>query len=217
MDNLVRISTFSTLDSATDAITILTDNDIKYDLRDANPQIPEMFLNSHVENAIELYVLREESEHALELLKIATYDPNKLSTEGYDGYLLGFSDDELLEVVVQVSAWSAYDQQMAELLLDDRGKGITEEEKQRRIEDYIKSEYSPQTASAATIVFGYLLSAAGGLIGFAIGIALFISKSKDPSGNKYYSYTKASRQAGLGMIIVGIASVLLTFGVLGLL
>jgi hypothetical protein len=120
-------------------------------------------------------------------------------------YLLEFTDQELVDVVMKVDEWSTLDRQLARVILADRGKPISEELvaaiRQLRIDDLS----NPEPAQAGYIALGYFSSVLGGLLGIAIGYQLNTSKNTLPNGEQVYAYRKRDRQHGKRMFFLGLA------------
>ena len=118
-----------------------------------------------------------------------------------DHHLLSSSDDELIEVVTHASEWSAFDVAHARRLLTERGVDLTklEEERDQRIARLKKGKPAPK----ALILFGWVFSILGGLIGLAIAWSLSNTKDKTPDG-EFHRYDETSRKTGEVMTKVAV-------------
>jgi len=61
----------------------------------------------------------------------------------------------------------------------------------------------PQQGGGWLIPLGYFFSVAGGLLGIAIGGALWQSKDKDARGEKVSKYNASTRRHGIAMLVLG--------------
>lgn len=121
-----------------------------------------------------------------------------------DHYLLGFTDQELTDVVFNEEEWGALDRHWARLILAERGKPVSDELldtiRQKRLED-LRQQASPQNAF---IVLGYISVALGGLLGIAIGYHLNTAKKTLPNGDRIYVYQERDRRHGKRMFFLGL-------------
>lgn len=128
-------------------------------------------------------------------------DENEIPA-GY--YLLDFTDQELVDVLMKVDEWSTYDRRLARVLLAKRGKPIPEELvasiRQQRIDDLSQ----PASAQTGFIVLGYISNLLGGLLGVAIGYHLNTSKKTLPNGERIYVYRVKDRRHGKRMFFLGL-------------
>lgn len=124
-----------------------------------------------------------------------------------DHHLLSSSDDELIEVVTHASEWSAFDVAHAQRLLSERGVDLTklEEERDQRIAHLKKGK----PASKALILFGWVFTILGGLIGLLIAWSLSHTKDKTPDG-EFHRYDEASRKTGEVMTKVAVLMLIVT-------
>ena len=122
-----------------------------------------------------------------------------------DHYLLDFTDQELVDVVLKEDEWSTYDRHLARVILADKGKPISKELiasiRQQRIDDLRQ----PAPAQTGFIVLGYLSNVLGGLLGVAIGYHLNTSKKTLPNGDQVYAFQEKDRRHGKRMFFLGLA------------
>jgi hypothetical protein len=122
-----------------------------------------------------------------------------------DHYIFNFTDDELMEVVQKEDEWSVEDFILAQKLLKERGKEVTEDQlhsfRKQRIEEFRK----PVKGETGWIVFGFLTAFLGGLLGIIIGMIHYRMKKTDPTGHRFYAYDEPTRKSGRIMAIIGVA------------
>ena len=127
-------------------------------------------------------------------------------------YLFDFTDQELYDILAKPDEWSAFDFQLSQRILKERGKQIDKEFlnslRKTRIEDLAK----PEEKQTNNVWVGYMFSLIGGLIGIAIGWNMMSSKKKLPNGEEIFSYQKNDREHGKRIMILGIVMlIILTF------
>jgi hypothetical protein len=114
-------------------------------------------------------------------------------------YLVTSTDEELVEVVAKSSEWSPFDVAHARRLIRKRGIDI------KRIEDkraeHLRQLRLGKPASKKLIVFGWVFSVLGGLIGLGIAWSLCYMKEKTPDG-EFPAYDERSRAIGKKMLRV---------------
>lgn len=119
-------------------------------------------------------------------------------------YLFEFTDQELYDILAKPDEWSAFDYQLSQKILKERGKQIDNEFlnslRKTRIEDLAK----PEVKQTNNVWIGYLFSLLGGLIGIAIGWNMMSSKKKFPNGEEIFSYQENDRKHGKRIMILGI-------------
>ncbi len=131
-----------------------------------------------------------------------------------DHHLLHSSDEELIEVVTHASEWSAFDTAHARRLLGERGVDVKklEEERAARVARLRAGQPGPK----GLILFGWVFSILGGLIGIAVAYSLMTSKVTKADG-EFLKYDEVTRKIGGKMfkvaVIVAVISVILRFTV----
>lgn len=119
-----------------------------------------------------------------------------------DYYLLSFSDDELLELIAASDEWSPFDVSLAEKLLKERGKEITQEEIEKIKTNRIVELSRPEESQKTYIIIGYITAVLGGFLGIFIGWHLLTFKKTLPNGNRIYAYSDNDRKQGNRILII---------------
>jgi hypothetical protein len=118
-------------------------------------------------------------------------------------YLHGFSDQELMEVLVKPDEWSADDAVLAQALLRQRGKPVSPDAieliRTSRMEQLREKDPSPK----GYIIAGYVFAFLGGLVGLAIGWHINTSKRTLPNGDRVPVYEATDRRHGARIFIIG--------------
>jgi hypothetical protein len=123
-------------------------------------------------------------------------------------YLLTSTDEELVEIVAQSSEWSAFDVAHARRLIGQRGIDLSKIDEKRA--EHLRQVRRGKRASKELIVFGWIFSMLGGLIGLGIAWSLVYMKEKTPHG-EFFTYDEESRVIGRTMLKV--AGAMLVAGV----
>jgi len=117
-------------------------------------------------------------------------------------YLVTSTDEELIEVVAHSSEWSPFDVAHARRLIVERGIDTKKIEDKRA--ERLRQLRSGKPASKELILFGWVFSVLGGLIGLGIAWSLCHMKEKTPDG-EFFCYDEKSRAIGKKMLAVAIA------------
>ena len=121
-----------------------------------------------------------------------------------DYYLLSFTDKELFELIAASDEWSQFDVALAEKLLKDRGKEVTDEDIEKIKSNRIIELSKPEGGQVAYIIIGYILAFLGGFLGMFIGWHLLTFKKTLPNGNRIYVYSDNDRKQGNRILIISI-------------
>ena len=140
-----------------------------------------------------------------------------------DYYLLGFSDEELMDVITKADEWSAFDVVLARKLLAEKGKDVSDQKinviQKERIEELKK----PETSQLTWIIAGYLVALSSVIlilppfisaIGIFIGWHLSSYKKTLPDGERVYGYSDTDRMHGKRIFYLGIILFVLRFAYL---
>ncbi len=110
--------------------------------------------------------------------------------------------NDLIETLIYPDKFSEVDAEESRKILLERGLSNAEIEK--RIEEKIIIDNTPQKAKTSVIIAGYILTIGGGILGFAIGWYLYASKAKHTiTAKKYKAHDANSRKHGLIIFILG--------------
>lgn len=115
-------------------------------------------------------------------------------------YLLSSTDEELVEILAQSSEWTGYDVAHARRLVGQRGIDLKKVEDKRA--EHIHQLQWGKRASKRLILFGWIFSFLGGLIGVGIAWSLVTMKEKTAYG-EFFTYDEESRAIGGRMLKVG--------------
>ncbi|TRX29149.1 hypothetical protein FNW25_03345 [Flavobacterium franklandianum] len=120
-----------------------------------------------------------------------------------DYYLLSFTDKELFELIAASDEWNPFDVSLAERLLKERGKEVTQEEIEKIKTNRIFELSKPEKSQRTYIIIGYITAIFGGFLGIFIGWHLLTFKKTLPNGNRIYVYSNNDRKQGNRILIIG--------------
>ena len=130
-----------------------------------------------------------------------------LDTVESDYYLLSFTDEELMEIVSKPDEWGAFDYQLAQKLLKERGLEIKPEVahllKKQRINDLSR----PDKPHKYWIYIGYISAILGGLLGIIIGWTLAYFKKTLPDGQRVHAFGEKDQNNGKNILLISAISI----------
>jgi hypothetical protein len=126
-----------------------------------------------------------------------------------DHFLLTSTDEELVEILARPSDWGGFHVAHARRLVFQRGIDLKRVEEKKA--ENVRRLQRGQRASKKLIVFGWIFSVMGGVIGLGIAWSLISMKEKTPHG-EFFTYDEESRVIGRKML--NVAGVMFAFGVI---
>ncbi len=186
----------------------LTENGIPNTVVDGTKYFDVSFANNSFAADIHLKMLPanfDKADNLLEsLFKLSLDDVDK------DYYLCSFTDQELTAIITKPDEWGQFDYQLAQQLLQQRGKTVDSNEVQLLKLNRLVELAEPEPVKGIWIVIGYaasfvgaLTGILGGFVGIIAGWALAFSKKTLPDGQRVFVYDEHSRKHGKGMIVIG--------------
>lgn len=196
---------YQKLEYALETKKLLEDHKIHCEMADNAPIVDVTFAGNTIQNLIEIRIPQEDFEKAEKLLE---NEANRLIEQvDKNHYLYQFSEDELYEILLKKDEWSAFDYQLAQKILKEKGKTIDEhllaQLSKQRMEDLAK----PESSQKPWVIAGYILAFLGGAFGIITGYFLWTSKKTLPNGTRIFSYQENDRKHGkiiffLGLVIL---------------
>ena len=193
---------------AQELVDLLEENQIEFERKESALNDHAVYMGSNpFDTEITISIPNTDFERADEILAKESKKTFDQITPDY--YLLEFSNEELLEIIMKSDEWSAFDFELAKHLLEQRGEKIDAEKiealKANRINELKKSEPRQFT----WIIAGYFFAVCGGLIGIFIGWHLAYFRKTLPNGEKTSPYFIMDRIHGKRMMYLGIFSALI--------
>lgn len=211
--NYTLLRVFQNEEDAQFFIDILSDTDVDFKLEKPQNNGFDAITgtvageNNALQNGYMLMIAEEDMEKAhLELRKhITEYFKNADTAE--NSLLNDFSDEELLDVIKKPDEWSEEDLVLAQTLLGQRGKTVSDEVveayRAKRLEEIRK----PKFGGWASIIISYIFAFVGGLIGIFLAASL-LGKKRLFNGEKVNIYDKGTRTNAFIVIIISIIDIL---------
>lgn len=200
MNNLITYRTFLNKEDALELIEALSKNNIPNLLEDNKASFDPTFVNIDENDRFFLKIPKEHFETADQIqLELANKIINSIS---HDHYLFEFTDDELIEVINKKDEWSKIDYLLAQKLLKERGKTVSQESIDASQKQRIIELSNPEPASIYVLIMGYIFAFIGILLGILIGWHLRSYKKLLPNGERVYAYSDKSRKHGTIIIII---------------
>jgi len=178
---------------------ILGKNNIFHKISFARNNIESLY-GAQNSNQIEIRIEEKNFQTAFELIeKINEYSDDKIELNSY-------SDDEIIEIILNPSDWHRSFVLEAKKIVTERGIQINENEisdNEKEKLEKIKLGISPKKF---IYYFFWFLAVVGGYIGLIAGYYYWRGKLKAFDGNRYFMYNKRTRFYGKWMFITGILS-----------
>jgi hypothetical protein len=108
-----------------------------------------------------------------------------------------------MEIINKADEWGEFDYQLAQKILDQKGKGLTKEKIEILKAERIKEISKPAKTKISFIILCYFLSIFFSPLGIFAGWTLAYSKRTLLDGQIVYSYDKTQRNHGEIIFILG--------------
>ncbi len=207
----VLFKKFTSKEAAEELADFLSGHQLAYELEESalNFDLPGAVTKTSKEYRIKLK--KNDFEQAQQLLD--EYTLKQLDQLDQDYPLFGFTDEELMDVLMKPDEWNTIDPLLAKKILKDRGKEMTTKElaalKEQRLEELSK----PEQGQRWWIVVAYLSALFGGLFGILIGWHISSHKKTLPNGDRVYSYSLSDRAHGQYIFILGVICLMVSIGI----
>jgi hypothetical protein len=203
MNKLNRsFKTGSTLEEANEIVTILAEHQIPSKVTEDTGDLDASLLGESPLKKFEVYINENDLIKAESVyVKIAEEDIDSIDL---DYYLFQFTNEELLDLLVNKNEWSELDVILSRKILLNRGVKIDESElEQKQLER--KEELSkPEGGQLGWLIFGYISIPFGGFIGLVVGYFIWQAKNKLPSGEKVPAYSEKVRMHGKIIFLISV-------------
>ncbi|HAM97038.1 MAG TPA: hypothetical protein DCQ26_00350 [Marinilabiliales bacterium] len=207
---LVTYSKCKTTEEAGELIELLKQHAINY-LLEPIPEPPLVTYTGKDDKAdiLAIKIKPADFEKVDQLLnQAATENIEKLDS---DYYLFEFTDAELFEILERFDEWSREDVLLAQKLLNARGTPVTDEKVQELKNKRIARLRQPEKGRTGWLVFGFICTLLGGLLGIFIGYHHYQFKKIIPTGEKVYAYDTKTRKTGKQVFYAGILGLVAWF------
>lgn len=193
---IVTYKKFKTKADAFELIELLNANGIEYYIEDIRPSYDMTFAGgAELDDKFVLKLKSTDFEKVDKMLNAIAAENIDLVVKDY--YLFDFSDDELYGILEKFDEWSITDVMLAQKILNERGKNVSNESVQEIKDKRIDALKEPEKGHKGWLMFGFVSAIFGGLIGILIGYHYFRSKKTIPTGDKVFAYDAETRKIGL--------------------
>jgi len=201
-DKYLTFRRFNNSEDASQLVKTLESNNIPHIVEDASPSFDVTFSGNTLDKEYHIKLKQSDFESTEKLLlSNSSVDIDKIPE---DYYLLEFTNEELIEILMKPDEWSPLDYKLAQQLLKDRGKEVDAEFintlRNKRNEELSQPEKSQKN----WIYAGYVFALLGGLLGIFIGWHLMTFKKTLPDGKRVYGYVDSDRKNGQRILILGL-------------
>jgi hypothetical protein len=186
---------------AKELVSLLEKNGIAYHLSDEQKTLEYLYGSNQYAKSFFVSIKKEDFPVADAIL--LNNSSEYINSIDKNHYLFGFSDEELLEILAKPDEWSELDYQLAQKILRDKGKDISENTLQQLKNNRLKELTAPDKNQKKWIIAGYIIALLFGLLGIFIGWHLYTFKKTLPSGERMYAYSKADRKHGERILVIG--------------
>ena len=199
-----NFQTFASAGAAQPLLQALTEAGIPHNTTFDTGQVAfdPSFANNQLTSNFTVQLSLADFERGTQLLN--KLNEHALSQIAPDHYLLRFTDEELMDLVVKPDEWSALDVALASQLLRQRGRDISPDALQLLRQRRVAELAQPDQDHKALVRSGYLSAMLGGLIGVGIGYQLYTSRKQLPTGQRVYAYSPTDRVHGIRMMVLGV-------------
>ncbi len=214
MANLVTIQSFSAPEDALEWVNLLKAHNIPYHWEEDLPGFDHSFAFNK-SSIIYNYLLRVPQTHVLQAREVLSeIAAEHVSQYSEDHYLYSFELEELYEVLERPDEWSPEDYILAQRILEERGRPMSNKDIQTLYEARLDEIRRPRRMDKNWINVAY----AGAVMGIFLGIfglaAIMLAwsmlfKKTDPTGQKFYVYDLETRTHAKRILLIAcIASAL---------
>lgn len=200
-EDFVTFQKFSNQNSAIELGVFFNENKLEYLLEDNSLSFDPTFANNDFGKEFCIKIKKYDFDKANNLL--IEKSGNEIFEIDDNHYLLSFSDDELFDVILKRDEWNSFDVSLAEKLLKERGKEVSQEKIEELKNSRILELSKPEQSQKGYIIVGYIFTVLGGLLGIFIGWHLLTFKKTLPNGNRIYAYSDNDRKQGNRILILG--------------
>ncbi len=201
VEEFITFQKFNDRNSAIELGDFFKEKNLDYLLEDNSLSFDPTFANNDFGKEFCIKIKKYDFDKANNLL--IEKSGNEIFEIDDNHFLFSFSDDELFDVILKRDEWNSFDVSVAEKLLKERGKEVTQEKIEELKNSRILELSKPEQSQKGYIIVGYIFSVLGGLLGIFIGWHLLTFKKTLPNGNRIYAYSDNDRKQGNRILILG--------------
>lgn len=198
----ISLRSASTLEEAEEIVSFLKNQNIVSKITRDSGDLDYVIQGEAPINKFEIHINEDDQQKAESVL--ADVAKESLNTIDRDYYLFSFSDDELVNILIQKNEWSEFDVLLSKKILDERNVSVNQSEIDRKKNLRDLELEKPEGGQVGWIIFGYIAALFGGFIGILLGYSLWLSNKKLPNGKKVPAYNEHIRKHGKIIFYSGI-------------
>lgn len=207
MSEFLFFRSYESLEEAIAVQNILNKNNIPNVMSEERALLDSNMIGQQFDLPYRVKILSEHFIIAEDILR-QSLDINAVEVEA-DYYLLGFSNEELIEIIEKKDEWGTYDYALALKLLEERGITFTPADLELFHKKRMAALSVPEDGVNIWTVIGYCSAAIGGLLGTFIGFVMMRARKTLPDGSRVYIYNNNSRRHGKYIAILGVVAMVL--------
>lgn len=166
--------------------------------------VDPIFIGNAPQNKYEILVHEDDRQEAESIFW--EWAQEVISEIPEDYHLFEYSDQDLIQILVESTEWNELDVLLAEKILRDRKVPVNFDEIDNNREQRKQELAKPQSGQTGWIVIGYLFAFLFGFVGMLLGYSLWKAKKRSPDGDKSYAYADAVRVHGKIIFFISIIS-----------
>ncbi|RZJ69606.1 hypothetical protein [Flavobacterium sp.] len=197
MDEFVTFKRFNSKNAASALGDFFEKNGIDFVIEDDSAHV-DLTFSGNLEKEFRVKLRPDDFEKAHKIIEDSVAD--ELADLPPDYYLLSFSESELLDVLSAKDEWSAFDFMLAQKLLKDKGREVSEDELRSLEKERIDKLSEPDKPDAAVNFFGWITVIFGGIFGLVVGWYLSSHKKTLPNGARIFAFSDKDRKNGRAML-----------------
>jgi len=199
----ISLRSASTIEEAEEIVSVLKNQNIISKITRDSGDLDYVIQGEAPINKFEIYINEDDQQRAESVLSDLAKE--NLDAIDRDYYLFAFSDDELMNILIQKNEWSEFDVLLSKKILDERNVNVDQPEIDRKKELRDLELEKPEGGQIGWIIFGYIAALFGGFIGILLGYSFWLSNKKLPNGKKVPAYNEHIRMHGKIIFYSGVA------------
>ncbi len=204
-EKFLTFKRFTDPKAAAKFVKFLKEERIPHQIEDSSPTFDVSFSNNEFEKEVHIK-LRGSDFQKVEALLVSEESEISIDDLPEDYYLLEFTNQELMEILIKPDEWSLTDYNLSQKILKSRGKEVDQELLETLRKKRNQELAEPENSAKTWIYAGYIFAILGGLLGIFIGWHLMTFKKTLPDGSRAWGYVKSNRKDGRLILIIGLIS-----------
>jgi len=185
---------------------LLRNNGVDSILVEDSGDLAKEFLGDSPHHKFELLI--DESKREIAELLLMDMAMEELENIDRSHFLFDFSDEELMDVLVEKHEWNEVDVLLSQKILRERGINLSEEELERKRQKRLEALAQPDGNQTGWLIFGYISILLAPFVGAVLGFALMKSQKRLPNGVKVPRYSTTVQNHGKLIAVFSLLSLI---------